>query len=131
ERLAGNDGKLAGAAAQRPDLCRRQALLQTDLRDLICVQRWKGKLPVEIRVLVAGVQRPAQPSAKLDEVTAMRDGGVVLQFVVILIVVNRALRAASAVEGPQHIQRWLVADGNLVAAVADVLEARLVHHGRA
>src|SRR5208282_1750752 len=86
------------------------------------------------------VNRPQTP-AEFHKMIAMRNRSVVLQFVVILAVVLHARTGAATAERPKHVDRCSSRKPgrqllqrsrhrSLIAAVAQILKARLIDHLR-
>jgi len=96
ERSAARNRVLARSASPSPNLTNRQAIRQALLRDRIGVQRRKRKGPVEIGSSETILQVAPDAEADLEEVNSVRQRGIVLKFVVILVVIGLANRGSAA-----------------------------------
>src|SRR6185312_4484194 len=77
------------------DLLRSPSLLDSLLHDLICRQRSERVLAIKVSRRIVGVPAHSQPRAKVDGVLPPRRLHVILQFIVVLVIVGRALVAAA------------------------------------
>ena len=118
--------KLAGASAHCPDLRRRISHLLQQECLLILLDRAKGERPVKILRRDIVIVLAAQPNAEFPDVPAVRDGGVILQLVIIFRIERTPHLRPTLVERPQHLDLRRGTIGDTLLRAAEILKASLI-----
>ena len=96
----------------------------------IILVRVESVAPVKAVAGSVHVVNRAQSDAEFNEILALGERGVILKFVVVLMVGLRSRGRPSAGKAAEYVDAYGGAYGSLAAVVAQVLEARLIHHFR-